>query len=104
MGVTHDYRGLLNRALGRRSPIVDIEHMQLFSGASARTLFSSRGYVAVGGSSFRNAYRPSYWLRLAPIPAGLKTKVVGWLKGSWLDRRRLAVNVGNYMSWGFRQG
>jgi SAM-dependent methyltransferase len=104
VGVTHDYRGLLNRVLGRRSPIVDIEHMQLFSSASARNLLTTRGYVSVGGSSFRNAYSPSYWLRLVPIPAGLKMKLINWLKGSPLDRTKLAVNVGNYMSWGFREG
>jgi SAM-dependent methyltransferase len=103
VGVTHDYRGLLNRLLGRRSPIVDIEHMQLFSGASARALLVSRGYARVAGTSFRNAYRPSYWLRLAPIPAGLKARLGAALRGSWLDRRRLAVDVGNYMSWGFRE-
>jgi hypothetical protein len=28
--VTHDHRGRLNRLLGRRSPIIDIEHLQLF--------------------------------------------------------------------------
>jgi len=102
VGVTHDYRGLLNRLLGRRSPIVDIEHMQLFSGASARALLASRNYIDVGGASFRNAYRPSYWLRLVPMPAGPKHRLIAALRGSWLDRRRLAVNVGNYMSWGFR--
>lgn len=103
VGVTHDYRGLLNRILGRRSPIVDIEHMQLFSGISARNLLTSRGYVDVGGASFKNAYRPSYWLRLVPIPSGLKSGLIKRLKGSWLDHRRLAANVGNFMSWGFRE-
>lgn len=104
VGVTHDRRGLLNRILGRRSPIVDIEHMQLFSAASAKGLLASRGYVEVGGTSFRNAYRPSYWLRLVPLPDGIKAGLTKMLRGSWLDRRRLAINVGNFMSWGFRPG
>ena len=103
VAVTHDYRGLLNLVLGRRSPIIDLEHMQLFSRASSRTLLSSHGYVRVDGVGYRNAYRPSYWLRLAPIPAPLKARLLGWLLKSRLDRRRLAVNVGNYMSWGFRE-
>ncbi|MET0138124.1 MAG: class I SAM-dependent methyltransferase [Sphingobium sp.] len=102
VGVTHDRRALLNRLLGRRSPIVDIEHMQLFSAQSAKRLLQHHGYAAVEGTSFRNSYRPSYWLRLVPMPGRLKQALTRWLRGSWLDRRRLSVNVGNYMSWGFK--
>ncbi|WP_097092087.1 class I SAM-dependent methyltransferase [Novosphingobium sp. Chol11] len=102
VGVTHDRRGLLNRLLGRRSPIVDIEHMQLFSAKSARRLLQINGYGDVGGASFYNSYRPSYWLRLVPLPAGLKAGLTRMVRGSWLDRRRLSVNVGNFMSWGFK--
>jgi SAM-dependent methyltransferase len=104
VGVTHDRRGLLNCILGRRSPIVDIEHMQLFSAESAKGLLTRNGYIDVGGSSFRNAYSPSYWLRLVPMPDRLKAWLAKTLRGSWLDRRKLAVNVGNFMSWGFRPG
>lgn len=102
VGVTHDRRAWLNRLLGRRSPIVDIEHMQLFSADSARRLLQHHGFSSVDGTSFRNSYRPSYWLRLVPMPGGLKRTLTRWLKGSWFDRRRLSVNVGNYMSWGLK--
>ena len=102
VGVTHDRRALLNRLLGRRSPIVDIEHMQLFSAASSRRLLQINGFADVGGASFWNSYRPSYWLRLVPMPDGLKGALTRIVRGSWLDRRRLRVNVGNFMSWGFR--
>lgn len=103
VGVTHDRRAWLNRLLGRRSPIVDIEHMQIFSATSAQGLLAHNGYVGVGGASFRNAYSPSYWLRLVPMPDRLKSGLTRTLRGTWLDRRKLAVNVGNFMSWGFRQ-
>jgi SAM-dependent methyltransferase len=104
VGVTHDRRAWINRLLGRRSPIVDIEHMQLFSTESAKGLLERAGYGAVGAASFRNAYRPSYWLRLMPMPEGAKARLTALLRRSPLDRRRLAVNVGNVMSWGFREG
>jgi len=102
VGVTHDRRGWLNRMLGRRSPIVDIEHMQLFSATSARRLLEQHRYSAVDGASFHNSYRPSYWLRLVPMPDRLKTMLTRRLQGSVFDRRRLSFNVGNYMSWGFK--
>lgn len=102
VGVTHDRRAWINRLLGRRSPIVDIEHMQLFSAQSAKGLLQHHGYCYVDGASFRNRYRPSYWLRLVPMSDTLKTMLSRWLRGSWFDSRRLSFNVGNYMSWGFK--
>jgi len=102
VAVTHDYRSLVNRVLGRRSPIIDVEHMQLFDSRSATALLSRRGYVAVGSESLRNSYRPSYWLRLTPLPRGLKDRLIALVRGTRLDRRRIALNVGNRMSWGFK--
>lgn len=104
VSVTHDYRSLVNRLLGRKSPIIDLEHMQLFSTRSAAELLSRRGYTDVGGVSFKNAYRPSYWLRLAPLPDKLKSGLSAQLRGSKLDARKLAVNVGNVMTWGYKKG
>lgn len=104
VGVTHDRRAWLNRLLGRRSPIVDVEHMQLFSAKSATGLLSRRGYTDVGGASFRNSYRLSYWLRLVPMGRTFKDKLTRGIRGTWLDSRRIPLNVGNYMSWGFKPG
>lgn len=102
VAVTHDRRGVLNRILGRRSPIVDIEHMQLFSSRSAAALLTRNAYVEVGGSGFWNRYRPSYWLRLVPMKRSVKDWLTLRLRGSWLDSHRVALNVGNFMSWGFK--
>jgi len=37
--VTHDYTAPLNRLLGRRSPIIDIEHLQLFCRPQPRSVY-----------------------------------------------------------------
>ena len=102
VAVTHNRRAWLNRLLGRRSPIVDVEHMQLFSAESATGLLERNGYVEVGGASFWNRYRPSYWLRLVPMSRTVKERLTHGLRGTWLDKRRISLNVGNYMSWGFK--
>jgi len=102
VAVTHNRRAWLNRLLGRRSPIVDVEHMQLFSPNSSTNLLTFNGYADVAGSSFWNRYRLSYWLRLTPISRPLKDRLTASLRGSWLDAGRIPLNVGNYMSWGFR--
>ena len=102
VAVTHDYRGWVNRLLGKRSPIIDIEHMQLFSAQSSKQLLALRGYGEVDARRFRNAYRPSYWLRLVPIPGALKAAAIKTMAALPFDRIRVPFNVGNTVSWGVR--
>ena len=102
VSVTHDYRGFLNRLLGRHSPIVDIEHMQLFSPRSIEALFERGHYRSVGSSTFRNSYALRYWLRLAPLPGGLKTAAGRVADKLGLASRKLSFNVGNTLAWGFK--
>ncbi|MBI5279625.1 MAG: class I SAM-dependent methyltransferase [Burkholderiales bacterium] len=98
MAVTHDWRSWVNRLLGRRSPIIDIEHLQLFSGASVRRLLQDAGLADVDVHAFMNRYSLDYWMRLAPVPALLKRAVAP------VGRRKLSFNVGNLFSVGFKGG
>jgi len=104
IAVTHDYRSLVNRLLGKRSPIIDIEHMQLFSVASVRQLFEAAGYEKVVVKAFVNRYRISYWLRLAPLPPALKSGIARIFGAIGLDQAKLGLNVGNLFVAGFKHG
>ena len=44
--VCHNRRAVLARLLGRRSPIIDVEHLQLFSPRSVRVLLTRAGFRA----------------------------------------------------------
>lgn len=101
--VTHDYRSLVNRLLGKRSPIIDIEHMQLFSKRSVRHLFESTGYADVTVKAFVNTYSLRYWMRLAPLPRGIKSAVTSLMASIGLDNVKLGVNVGNLITTGFKR-
>lgn len=102
--VTHDYRSMVNRLLGRRSPIIDIEHLQLFSPDSLRYLFESSGYQGIYIKAFSNKYSMRYWLRLAPLPAAMKEMTIGLLRILRADRLKLKFNVGNSVAAGFKPG
>ncbi len=102
VAVTHDYRSVVNRTLGRRSPIIDVEHMQLFSNSSIRALYESTGYTGIVCNSFYNAYRPSYWMKLFPIPDIIKMPSIKMIGMTPLDKLRIPINVGNMVSWGFK--
>lgn len=101
--VTHDYRSLVNRLLGRRSPIIDIEHMQLFSERSVRYLFESAGYANVTVKAFANTYSIRYWMRLAPLPRSIKSAVSSLTAALGVDNVKLGVNVGNIITTGFKR-
>ncbi len=101
--VTHDYASLVNRFMGRKSPIIDIEHMQLFSRGAIVSLFERCGFEDVSAAPFYNRYALRYWLRLAPLPKPLKDLARRTLAATGLDRVKASVNVGNTMTAGFRR-
>jgi SAM-dependent methyltransferase len=100
--VCHDRRAPLNRALGLRSPIVDIEHMQLFSPRSIGELLRGAGLRDVGHRPIRNRYPIRYWARLSPLPERVQTVVSGALERSGVGARPLTMPVGNLLAWGVR--
>ncbi|MCJ0761866.1 class I SAM-dependent methyltransferase [Variovorax terrae] len=101
--VTHDYTSWVNRVLGKKSPIIDIEHMQLFSTKSISYLFRTSGLVDVQAERFANRYSLRYWARLLPLPQALKSRIGAFLSGNALGRQKLSFNVGNTIAAGYRK-
>ncbi|MDD3311791.1 class I SAM-dependent methyltransferase [Pseudodesulfovibrio sp.] len=102
--VVHDRRAWLNRALGQRSPIIDIEHLQLFSRRSVQALLEGAGFVDVSIKAFSNSYPPSYWLRLTPLPVCLKNAAGRLIKRMGLEKIRVTLPVGNIFVTGRKIG
>jgi SAM-dependent methyltransferase len=100
--VTHDYRSVVNRLLGKRSPIIDIEHMQLFSPRSIHGLLERAGYSGIAVSAFVNTYALRYWMRLAPLPRGIKAPLSRLAAAVRADGVRIGINVGNMIAAGFK--
>lgn len=96
--VTHDYRAPINRLLGRRSPIIDIEHMQLFCPASLDRLLGEAGFVDIAIRAIRNRYPLRYWLRLLPLPGPLKPIALATAEALGLGGCGAALDVGNLLS------
>ena len=102
MIVSHNYRHWLMRLLGRRSPIIDIEHLQVFSPASLSYALRRAGFEVADIVPFANSYPLHYWIRLLPMPRLLKQPLHAWLRGS-TGRRiggwMLRASVGNMLAW-----
>jgi SAM-dependent methyltransferase len=99
--VCHDYGALANRMMGTRSPIYDVEHMQLYSRGPVRELLDRSGLSTMTVRRLVNRYPLRYWLRLAPIPAGAKRSLIRAL-GSQVGSIPIPLPVGNLLAVGRR--
>jgi len=93
--VSHNIEGALNKMLGTRSPIFDIEHLQLFSPVSLRKCIERAGFTDVRVFPIWNSYPIGYWIKLFPMPMLLKKKLIQALRHLKLDALKLSAPVGN---------
>ena len=70
--VCHDYRSLINRIMGLRSPIYDIEHLQIFSKRGIRRLMEKMQFSDIRVFTIKNRYPLKYWLKLFPLAQKMK--------------------------------
>ena len=100
VSVTHNYASPVNRLLGKKSPIIDIEHMQLFSRQSIHKLYDVNGYEEISVMPFWNKYALRYWVRLFPLGEFLKHHLLKWLDLLRLGGVKIPINVGNQIAIG----
>jgi SAM-dependent methyltransferase len=100
--ICHNRRALSARLLGKRSPIFDIEHLQLFSPQSAHYLLEQSGFTDVTVMEIVNRYPLRYWLRLLPFPQRMKRSLIAALDQVGVGGWSLSVPVGNIAVFGFK--
>jgi hypothetical protein len=100
--VSHNRRALSARLLGLKSPIFDIEHLQLFSPRSLRYALERAGFDEVELHPVLNRYPLHYWLKLLPLPAPLKARALARLKGSKLGKLPVKIAAGNFAAVAFK--
>jgi len=90
----HNRLSFVNRLLGEKSPIFDVEHLQVFTSQGIELLFQSLNLEIVYSKKYRNEYPLSYWLKIAPIGEKLKNFVESRKN---LFRKTISINVGNHL-------
>ena len=101
--IGHNRRAVTNRVMGEKSPIFDIEHLQLFSKKSAARMMELAGFSDVRVHSVVNRYPLHYWLKLFPIPsAKLKLGAIRWSKKLRVGHLSVAIAAGNMAIIGYR--
>ena len=93
--VVHNRNSLVNRILGRRSPIIDIEHLQIFTPSSVEAMLRRAGFERIKVRAFSNVYPLSYWLKISPLPLLAKVLILRILRLAGLHRFLISLPVGN---------
>ncbi len=93
--INHDVGAWTNRLLGARSPVIDIEHIYLFDTDTMPRIFEKHGFEVLDVFPVANTYPLHYWMKMAPVPASWKTKVIPALKETGLGRMELSWRAGN---------
>jgi len=101
--VSHNREALSARVLGRKSPIFDIEHLQLFSFQSVKNLMEKAGFSHIDVKPIFNTYPLHYWLKLLPVPTKLKTSMFDWLNKTGIGKWPVALPAGNMAVVGYKQ-
>lgn len=98
--VVHNRQALSARLLGARSPIFDIEHLQLFSPDTVAKLLQRSGFEGVEVKAFWNRYPLHYWMKLAPIPRVMKEGSIGFSRRMKFGDLPVAIPAGNLVAAG----
>jgi SAM-dependent methyltransferase len=104
MVVCHNRRAVANRVLGRRSPIFDVEHLQIFCPVSLQRLLESAGFADVRLLGVTNRYPLRYWVRLLPLPQRVKTAALKMLDRTGLGSLPIVLPAGNIAGVAFHSG
>lgn len=98
----HNREALSAKVLGLKSPIFDVEHLQLFCPRTARRLLEQSGYERVRVQTLWNRYPLRYWLRLMPLPKGVKRGLLRTVSQSPVGGLMVSVPAGNLICTGFK--
>jgi hypothetical protein len=88
--------------LGRKSPIFDIEHVQLFSPQSATYLLNRCGFSDIFVRPIVNSYPLYYWLKLLPFPGKVKVYILDKLSTKPIGSVNVPIPVGNIAIVGYK--
>jgi len=97
VSVTHNFRAFVNRLLGFKSPIFDIEHYQLYSEVGIKNLLHQEGFSKVEVFTIVNRYPVNYIFRLAPFPQKIKPLLTGLGESAIFKNLFIPAPFGNQM-------
>ncbi len=101
--ICHNRRAFQTKMMGLKSPIYDIEHLQLFSRKSAEFLLKNCGFVDITVKAVFNCYPLHYWVKLFPFPLRFKRLAIQILKKVRIGYLPILLPAGNIAIIGYKK-
>jgi 2-polyprenyl-3-methyl-5-hydroxy-6-metoxy-1,4-benzoquinol methylase len=100
--VSHNCSSFSARVLGTKSPIIDIEHLQILSPKSARFLMEKAGFSRIEIKPIINRYPLHFWTKLFPLPKSVKMPLIAGLKATGIGYLPIPLPAGNISIVGYK--
>ena len=93
--INHNIGALTAKLLGRKCPMIDIEHPFLYDKKTFRKILEKNNFNVIRLFDVDNCYPLIYWLKLMPLPKALKGGLTGALEKTFLGKLPLKMSLGN---------
>jgi len=94
--ICHDIGSMFACLLGKRCPMIDIQHVILYDKSTIATLFRNNGFNVLDIFGVVNRYPLRYWLKLSPLPQMMKgTFTAHLIETTGIGRIPISANLGN---------
>ena len=81
----------------KRSIIIDIKYLQLFSSKSIKKILEKNNFKNINIFNLKNSYDISHWISLLPLPIFVKNIIQNVFKFFRFSNLKISLNVGNIM-------
>jgi len=95
LAINHNLDSVPVKIFGEKSPVVDIEHMYLFSAETMKKIFKANGLKTIDVFSVWNRHSFGYLLTLVPFPKTLKDFLIKIANSLRLTELPLYLPIGN---------
>lgn len=93
--INHDIGSWPARLLAEACPMIDIEHPFLYNRLTFQKIFRKNNFEVLKVFRVANRYSLAYWLRLAPLPKGMKRSLIGQFEKLKIGSLPVKLAVGN---------
>ena len=98
LAINHNVRSLMTRLLGRRSPMFDVEHLQLFAPRTMRRMATAAGLKPLRAAPLASRYTLRYGLKMFPLPCRTRRRLLSACEWLGLAGRSVWLPAGNMVT------
>src|SRR3990167_348501 len=95
--ISHNIGARANKLLGRRSPIIDIEHTYLFDKKTITRIFNKAGFTVRHFAPLGNKHTLRHWVELFPFPRAFKKILLRVLRMLGVSELLVRLTPGNFV-------